>query len=128
MLLLDTHVLLWLVSDPDRVPPRAREAVADPLTQRWVSMASVWELAIKVGLGKLTLPLELPDFVATRLDRTVSQLLAISLAHTLAVADLPRHHGDPFDRMLVAQARAEGLTIVTADPAMQAYDVPVLWD
>lgn len=128
MLLLDTHALLWLVSEPERVPARAREACADAGTRRWVSVASVWELSIKVGLGKLSLPLALPEFIASRMDRTVAALMPISLAHTLAVADMPRHHGDPFDRMLVAQARAEGLTLVSGDPAMRAYDVPVLWD
>ena len=127
-LLLDTHVFLWLVHDPARLAPSAARAVNVPAVPLYLSMASVWELAIKKGRGKLELPLALADFVRTRLVRTDTQLLDVSLPHALAVAELPRHHGDPFDRMLVAPARAEGLTLVSADPGMSAYDVPVLWD
>ncbi len=127
-LLLDTHVFLWLVDDPSRLPSAAVDAVSIPDVELFLSLASVWELSIKVGLGKITLPLPPLEFVATRLERTDTELLGISLPHALALADLPRHHGDPFDRMLICQARAEGLTLVSSDLAMRAYDVPILWD
>ena len=127
-LLLDTHVFLWLVADPGRVPTPARTALEVPGVPLLLTLASVWELSLKTGLGKLRLPQPLPTFVRTRLERTDTTLLDITLAHVLAVADLPRHHGDPFDRLLVAQAREQGLTIVSGDPALRAYDVPVLWD
>lgn len=127
-LLLDTHTFLRLVDEPRRVPGPAREMVSDPAVALFLSTASIWELSIKVGLGKIALPLPLAEYVSTRLVRTLTDELPITTAHAVAVADLPRHHGDPFDRMLVAQARAEGLTIVSADPALRAYDVQVLWD
>ena len=127
-LLLDTHVFLWLVDDPGRLPSAAADAVSVPDVTLYLSVASAWELSIKVGLGKISLPLPPLEFLATRLERTDTALLGVSLSHALAVADLPRHHGDPFDRMLICQARAQGLTLVSGDPAMRAYDVPVLWD
>lgn len=126
-LLLDTHAFLWMVDDPQRLAPAARAAVSESSTDLHLSIASIWELAIKAGLGKLELPFPIGEFVSTRLARTRTDVLAISTAHAVAVAGLPRHHGDPFDRMLVAQARADGLTLVSADPAFRLYDVPVLW-
>ncbi len=90
-------------------------------------MASSWEVAIKIGLGKLTLDRPAAEVIPTELLRNGFSLLPIDHAHVLAVSDLPRHHGDPFDRLLVAQARTEGLSLVTADGRLSAYGVPIVW-
>jgi len=127
-LLLDTHVFMWLVSEPERLPPQAAAAVGSDDAYLLLSLASIWEMSIKYGLGKLRLPVPVKEYVPDRLSRTRTDTLAITTAHAVAVADLPRHHGDPFDRMLVAQAMADGLTLISRDPAFRAYDVPVLWD
>lgn len=127
-LLLDTHVFLWLLDDPRRLPARALDAVREPDVTLLLSVASVWEISIKVGLGKLVLPVPPADFVPSRLVRTKTDALPISVEHALAVAELPRHHDDPFDRLLVAQARTEDLVLVSADQVFSAYGVAVLWD
>lgn len=127
-LLLDTHVFLWLLDDPRRLPARALEAVREPDVTLLLSVASVWEISIKVGLGKLELPVPPAEFVPSRLVRTKTDALPISVEHALAVAELPRHSTDPFDRLLVAQAKTEGLVVVSADAVFSAYGVAVLWD
>ena len=120
-LLLDTHVLLWWLTDA-KLSPRAREALADPENKLFVSAATTWELVIKAGLGRLTLPEALTEVLAEQ-DLLP---LPVTIAHSLAVRDLPPLHRDPFDRLLVAQAGYEGLTLVTRDEQVMAYDVPVL--
>ena len=117
--LLDTHVLLWSLAAPERLDPAAREAIRDPGHVVFVSTASVWELAIKAALGKLTMPDDLDDQL--RLNRF--DVLDITFGHARAVEHLPPHHRDPFDRMLIAQARVEGLTLITRDPQVQRYGV-----
>ncbi len=122
-LLLDTHILLWALLSPDRIPPAARAAIAEPANDVLVSVASLWEIAIKHALGRLVLPLDrLPALIA-ELGCTV---LPIALPHAFAAGALPRHHADPFDRMLIAQARHEGLTLVTVNTMFAHYDVPIL--
>ena len=121
-LLLDAHVVLWWLADADALDRRAREAIAAGDNWVGVSAATVWEIGIKRALGKLEAPGDLVGaLVASHLDP-----LSISVEHAEAAAALPRHHDDPFDRMLVAQARAEGLTVVTRDPRIALYGVPVL--
>lgn len=121
-LLLDTHVLLWFLADDPRLTPPVREAVRDGRTRVFVSAVSAWEIAIKRRLGKLRAPTDLQDqLVALRFEE-----LAVSVAHALGVGELEDHHADPFDRLLVAQARAEGLTLVTGDRQIGRYDVAVL--
>jgi PIN domain nuclease of toxin-antitoxin system len=121
-LLLDTHVLLWWLADDDKLSATARDAIGDAATQIYVSAASAWELAIKAGLGKLTAP----DDLTEQLTANSFTPLDISVIHALAVRHLPTYHRDPFDRLLVAQAQAEGLTLVTADKRMKPYDVSLL--
>jgi PIN domain nuclease of toxin-antitoxin system len=121
-LLLDTHPLLWWLADDPRLADPARSEIADPANDVFVSAASAWEIAIKAGIGKLSLPHDLEEQLAAS---SISPL-PILVRHALAVRDLPEHHRDPFDRLLVAQARIEDLTIVTADPCIPRYDVSVL--
>ena len=122
MLLLDTHVLLWWLDDPSSIAGRARELIADPSRTVFVSAAAAWEITIKRQLGKLDAPDDLED----ALERERFQHLPIGMRHALAVAELPPIHADPFDRIQIAQARLEGLTIVTRDGRIPRYEVPCL--
>jgi PIN domain nuclease of toxin-antitoxin system len=118
-LLLDTHALLWWLSDDPSLSEVARAAIATPDADVAVSAASAWEISIKSGLGKLTAP----DDLEAQLVRHQFTPLAISPAHALVAGSLPRHHDDPFDRMLIAQARLEGMTLVTRDARIGRYGV-----
>lgn len=121
-LLLDTHILLWWLTDNLRITPQSREIIQEGTNQVFISAASAWEIAIKSSLGKLRAPADLKDQIETaRFD-----VLNVTVDHALAVGYLPDHHSDPFDRMLVAQARFEGLTMVTEDPKIHRYEVAVL--
>ena len=124
-LLLDTHVAIWWMEGSDRLGAQCKAALFQPGARLWISTASVWEMAIKSGLGRLRLstPLEecIPDLVARG-----AHCLPISLNHALAVRTLPPHHADPFDRMLIAQAHCDNLTLVTADTLIRAYDIRTL--
>jgi PIN domain nuclease of toxin-antitoxin system len=120
-LLLDTHVLIWW-SGSGRITPRAADAIGSAENEVLVSAASVWEAEIKAASGKLRLEADLQVEPMLQGFRP----LDITFAHAVAAARLPHHHNDPFDRMLVAQAQLEGLTIVTRDPAFKPYRVPLL--
>jgi PIN domain nuclease of toxin-antitoxin system len=120
-LLLDTLVLIWWARD-EPLAPAAREAIASPGNEVVVSAVSVWEAGIKVALGKLRLGRDL----AVETSRHGFTELPVGFAHARAAGELPPHHADPFDRMLVAQAQLEGLTLVTRDPAFTPYRVPLL--
>ena len=121
-LLLDTHALLWATVSPEVLTASARAAISDAENDVAFSAGSVWELALKWSAGRLEMP---ADFAQSLADRRYSEL-PISVNHALAAADLPTHHRDPFDRMLIAQAQLEGRTIVTRDQAFAAYDVALL--
>lgn len=121
-LLLDSHTLVWALHDPARLVPAARDAICDPRRVVYFSAASAWELALKAAKGKLTLP---PEWLAaTEAMRFVELPISARDAHDSA--RLPWHHADPFDRLLVAQARARGLQLASRDPVLAAYDVPLL--
>jgi PIN domain nuclease of toxin-antitoxin system len=122
-LLVDAHALLWALDEVARLPSVVQSELSAGVTPAFVSAATIWEIEIKRSLGKLEAPGDLLDAVAAARFAE----LDITFAHARMAGGLPRHHGDPFDRMLVAQARSEGLTIVTADRRIAAYDVPVLW-
>ena len=122
-LLVDTQAALWLLSKNERLPPTARELIFDRSVDCFLSAASVWEVAIKRRLGKLDAS---ADF-HIHLERHGVRGLPIYDRHATLVADLPLHHHDPFDRLLVAQASAEGMSILSADEILRKYDVPVLW-
>lgn len=123
--LLDTNVIIWMLSEPERLGQRA-ELLADPRVGLAVSTASAWEIAIKHQLGRLTLPLPPAEWLPSRLALLGATTIAIEPEHAFAAGALPRHHGDPFDRMLVAQAMLLGLPIVTSDAAIARYDVELL--
>ena len=125
-LLVDTHIFLWMAAAPERLGA-ALAAVERPANDVLLSAASSWELAIKVALGRLELPEPVSSYVPSRMQALAVDGLAVEHAHATAVEHLPPHHRDPFDRLLVAQARAVGATLVTADRALEPYDVPILW-
>ncbi len=125
-LLADSHVLLWALLRPDELDRPAARALAAASNEVLVSAASLWEIAIKAGMGKLRLPGPPAEWLPEAMDRTGIETLPIEGAHALAAAALPPHHRDPFDRMIAAQALAEGLTVVTRDPRFAPYGVRVL--
>lgn len=122
--LLDTRAFLWFVQEDPRLSAKARGFIEDDDNERLLSPASYWEIAIKVGIGKLNLATPLATFLA---DAIRANRVLILPEHAVAVSQLPHHHRDPFGRMLVAQALVEDLPILSADPALDAYNVPRLW-
>ncbi len=123
--MLDTHALIWALSAPRRLPERISRSLEDPATVVYASAASTWEIAIKAALGKIHADL---DEVVDGIRRTGFTELSVSIDHARRLGELPAHHRDPFDRLLVAQALHEGLTVVTHDAMLRRYPVPVLWD
>lgn len=126
-ILLDTHAFLWWVQDAPPLSGKARAAIADPENEALVSLASCWEMAIKVSLGKLKLPGAIERFVPEQLAVNGFQQLPIDFRHVARVASLPFHHRDPFDRLLAAQALEEGLTIISAEGVFRKYGIPRIW-
>ena len=122
-LLLDTHALLWWLADDGRIGPQARELIADPGNEVLVSLASLWEIVVKLRVGKLDADL---GEVLAAIERDGFALLPISPAHLLALAALPTHHRDPFDHLLIAQAIAEGATFLSEDQNTPRYPVQAL--
>ena len=122
-LLLESHVFLWAVDNNPNLSPVAREAIVDGHNIVYVSAATAWEISIKRAIGKLKIP-ESDYLEELRLHRFMP--LSITTEHALAVENLPSHHKDPFDRMLIAQAREENLALVTRDPRLKAYDVRII--
>jgi PIN domain nuclease of toxin-antitoxin system len=120
-LLLDTHVVLWWLADAPELPDEIKDRLDHEPDVR-VSAVTIWEIAIKQALGKITAPVDLPE----RVRDSGFRELPIGFAHAIAAGRLPLIHKDPFDRMLVAQARCEGLTLVTRDPLCQQYEVAIL--
>ena len=124
--LLDTHIWLWTLVDPDKIGREVRNILADTESALYLSAASTWEMSIKYRLGKLPLP-EVPEaFVLPRLARDGIEPLPIQHIHAVRVASLPYHHTDPFDRLLIATAQTESLTILTSDQQFLAYEIEVL--
>lgn len=121
-LLLDTHVLLWCLADDPTLPENVRATVVDPSNSVFVSAASGWEIAIKKAIGKL----EAPDDLLEAISLCRFEAMPITLAHAMKAGFLPRHHDDPFDRMLVAQSILEGCTLVTRDRRLNAYGILIL--
>lgn len=125
--LIDTHCWLWSIAAPHRLRASAAELIESEENTVVFSAVSALEIAIKVSLGKLQLPEPPTEFVTSRLRALGMTSLPIYLSHALRVAGLPHHHGDPFDRLLVAQSQVERLPLMTADAAIAAYDVEIIW-
>jgi PIN domain nuclease of toxin-antitoxin system len=125
-LLLDTQVWIWMRNAPTRLSPRARRILTTERNELVLSAATPWEIAIKVAIGKLRLPCSVEEFVSTRASATRVTPLPITQVHAIESAGLPPHHRDPFDRVLVAQARLEHIPILSTDHGLEAYDVEVL--
>jgi len=125
-LLLDTHIFLWATSKPERLPPGVRRPIEDLKNEIFVSSVVSWEIALEHARGKLSLPMSPGAYVPSRIKMLGFTELPITIAHTLAVSDLPPHHLDPFDRLLIAQAQVEGLTLATIDTQIKKYPVTTL--
>jgi PIN domain nuclease of toxin-antitoxin system len=123
--LVDTHVWLWIQADPGRLRDETRALAEDMANELLLSAASAWEIAIKYRIGKLPLPEPPAKYVPERMRRSGTTPLAVEPVHALRTSELPDHHSDPFDRLLVAQAQILRIPIITADSQIEAYDVAV---
>ena len=126
-LLLDTHAFLWFAFDDRRLSETAAAAIEDPAFVKILSIASLWEISIKVSLGKLELGTTVERFFAKEVEGREIELLGITTAHLIRLAALPFHHRDPFDRLIIAQAAVEGLPIASGDPHFAPYGIPITW-
>jgi PIN domain nuclease of toxin-antitoxin system len=126
-LLLDTHTFIWCSIDRDKLSPKVSNIILEDAHGLFLSLASVWEMQIKIQLGKLRFELPLAEILSAQQAVNGIQLLSIDLPHIWALERLPHHHRDPFDRLLIAQAQNEGLTLVSADRVFGLYYVNLLW-
>jgi PIN domain nuclease of toxin-antitoxin system len=126
-LLLDTHTLIWAVDDPSKLGPQAVTALQDPADDLLLSAATIWEIAIKVGLGKLSLSMPYRQWMNQAITDLGMTVLPITVDYADVQVNLPKHHGDPFDRLLVAQSQVENIHLVSADPVFDQYGINRLW-
>ena len=126
-LLLDTHTFLWFIAGDLSLSKAARSAIEDEGNNLYLSVASLWEIAIKVSIDKLTLSEPFETLIPEQLAENGIELLDISVEHTALIASMPFHHRDPFDRLIAAQTKVEQMTLVSADDAFDAYGVTRLW-
>ena len=126
-ILLDTHVLIWLVEGDKNLSTVARSAIEDEDNSLYLSIASLWEITIKLSLGKLDLQLSVDEMVESFLIPGGIEILQIETRHLSILRDLPLHHRDPFDRLIIAQAQAEKMTLISADGVFDLYDVDLRW-
>ena len=126
--LLDTSVFLWCITgQQSKLSARALQVIEDPTTKLWLSVASLWEIVLKVRAGKLVLPQRADFFQAHMGQLGIERVLPVETAHVLADFGLPHYHRDPFDRLLIAQAQVEGVPFVTGDSQFQKYKIRVVW-
>jgi PIN domain nuclease of toxin-antitoxin system len=123
--LIDTHVLLWGLQNEEKLSRRVR--ILLPAADIWISVASIWEIIAKVQIGKLALPKPVGDYLTSKLTANGVSVLALTLDHVKRLEELPLHHRDPFDRILVAQSLAESMPLVTADPQLEKYSIELIW-
>lgn len=126
-LLLDTHTFLWFIGGSDKLSGDARSLIEDPTNERLLSMASLWEMAIKASLGRLKLDLSFPEMVEREIRGNAMEVLVIRPKHLDELAKLPFHHRDPFDRLIIAQSLVEDAPIIGRDEAFESYPVRLLW-
>jgi PIN domain nuclease of toxin-antitoxin system len=125
--LLDTHTFMWWDSTPSQIPMATLNRLKQPNTEVLLSLASLWEMQVKIQLGKLTLRANLADIVRQQQAKNRISLLAIEFSHILELDQLPYHHRDPFDRLIIAQSRVESAIVVSRDRTFQKYDCQVIW-
>ena len=125
--LLDTHAFLWLMDEPERLPQKVLEACQDRGNEIYLSVVSAWEMQIKQQIGKLKLPSPLRAIIQRQQEKNNLQILAVELEHVLALNNLPPHHTDPFDRLLIAQAQVEDTYLVSSDSLFVEYQVKLWW-
>lgn len=126
-LLLDTHAFLWFIKGSDKLSGRAKDLIADRGNERYLSVGSLWEMAIKVSIGKLDVPLPFTRLVAEHVRGNAVHILGVTAAHLDMQRSLPFHHRDPFDRMIIAQAEAEEMPVIGRDEKFERYGVELLW-
>lgn len=126
-LLVDTHCWLWYLLSPNKLNEKSQALLQSQEHEVYLSAASAWEIVIKHGLGKLEIPLPPEKYIPSRLELLGHQSLPISLQHVTRVGQLPLHHKDPFDRVLIAQAHEEGMALLTADSTLRQYQVEMVW-
>lgn len=126
-LLLDTHTFIWLDSNPSRLSAQVRSLLQDPNNTLLLSVVSIWEMQIKTQIEKLQLSIPLAELVESQRRANMIEILPVSLSHVLALDQLPLHHKDPFDRLLIAQAKIENATLVSQDAILARYSVQLLW-
>jgi PIN domain nuclease of toxin-antitoxin system len=125
--LLDTHTFLWYITGDPRLGQGAEKAITDPAHEIVLSIATPWEIAVKVGIGKLILGEQYGTYITREIARNRLVILSITLDHLDRVASLPHHHRDPFDRLIIAQAMVEGIPVLSTDAVFDAYGVARLW-
>ncbi|MEW6572225.1 MAG: type II toxin-antitoxin system VapC family toxin [Bacillota bacterium] len=125
--LLDTHTFLWWITDDPQLSARVREFISDGENELFFSAASGWEIAIKARLGKLSLQEDLESFLFEQLSINGINSFPVQMSHALHVYNLPDYHRDPFDRLIIAQARVENMPVITADPQFARYPVEIIW-
>lgn len=126
-LLFDTHTFLWWNTEDPRLSERAGDLIADGQNEIFLSAASVWEISIKAAKGKLVLPEPPEQYISNRMNLYQIQALPVLIRHAVKVYELPTHHGDPFDRLLIAQSQVEAIPLLTVDSDIRKYEVEVMW-
>jgi PIN domain nuclease of toxin-antitoxin system len=126
-LLLDTQCWLWWFAQPERLNEEVITQIADENNELWFSVASIWEMGIKVAIRKLPLPEPIDSYIPSCMVQLGARSLEITASHALRAAALPLHHRDPFDRMLIAQTQMENMVLVSTDSMFKQYDVSILW-
>ena len=126
-LLLDTHVFLWLRSEPHRLSPRVLSAYQDPANRIYLSIVSVWEMQIKHQIGKLRLDMPLRELIEKQCDANTLEILPFKLNHIFGLQNLPLHHKNPFDRLLIVQSQVENICLASSDSLFNLYSVSLFW-
>ena len=126
-LIIDTQVLIWWTNDVSNISPRVQDIIFDLDNELWLSLASIWEMQIKISLGKLDLPRALPDIITTQMEENQLKIIPIELSHVYAIGQLRLHHRDPFDRLIIAQSETEKMPIASIDKAFDAYSIERIW-
>lgn len=125
--LLDTHAFLWWISDSSRLSKRAYEFIEKPSNTIYLSSVSFWEISIKSTLGSIQFPKKMESFIAEQISINSFEPLSINISHAVNIRDLPQHHKDPFDRMLISQSQIEDMPLITGDKLISKYKIELIW-